>query len=200
MLFSAINNPLAFLMYAIAILAAITVHEASHATVADHFGDPTARLSGRVSLNPLAHLDPIGTLTLFLLGFGWGKPVPVNSRNFAHPVLDGIQVALAGPFANLALAVLTGSIARFIPLPDIFQTFTIILVQLNLSLMVFNLLPIPPLDGSRILRLFIPETTYLYFEQYGMFLLLFLFFLGGSFLGQLFNTTVIPLSRIILGN
>lgn len=199
MIFDLIEQPIAFLFLALALILAITVHEFAHAWVADRLGDPTARLAGRVTLNPLAHLDLVGTLALLLFRFGWGKPVPVNDRNFKHPLIDELQVSLAGPFANLALAVATGVIVRLIILPELAVIFASLLVQINLVLMVFNLLPIPPLDGSRILKLFLPPELYAMIEQYGVFVILFLFFLGGNLIATLYGATVIPLTDIILG-
>lgn len=195
------NNPIVAFYVLGGLLLAISVHEFAHAFLADRFGDPTPRLAGRVTLNPLAHLDPLGTLTLILFRFGWGKPVPVNNRYFRNPILDEIQVSLAGPFANLALATLMGLIIRLASslLPTPLIEFLLVAIQINLVLMVFNLIPIPPLDGSRILRLFVPANVYLFIEQFGLFLLLFIFFLGGGLLTTLFNVTVIPLFQIITG-
>ncbi|HPD44655.1 MAG TPA: site-2 protease family protein [Candidatus Woesebacteria bacterium] len=129
----------------IALIIAITIHEFSHAYVADHLGDPTPRSAGRLSLNPLAHLDPLGTLMLFLAGFGWGKPVPIDPYNFRHPRRDSALVSVAGPVSNLIFAVLITLIAKFFYIP-LFG----ILIFINISLAVFNLLPFHPLDGSHI--------------------------------------------------
>lgn len=199
MLFELINNPINVLIMVVGLLLAITVHEAAHAYLADTFGDPTPRAAGRVTLNPLAHLDPLGTLALLLFRFGWGKPVPVNSRYFARPVSDEIQVALAGPLANLMTAVLLGVLIRLVALPELAMAFVTITVQINLVLMIFNLLPIPPLDGSRLLKLLVSAETYLTIERYGLVIVLFIFLFGGPFIGQLFDLTVIPLTQIIIG-
>ncbi len=153
------------------VLMSLTVHEFAHAFVANLFGDPTAKMDGRMSLNPLRHWDPIGTtllvglLALRLFGlnlpvFGWGKPVPVDERNFENPRMYGIQTALAGPMSNFILAILFAALYRFVVLPDELGVIIFLGVYLNLFLMFFNLLPIPPLDGSRLLRLFLPEQTY----------------------------------------
>jgi Zn-dependent protease len=160
-----------FIFAAISILAGFTIHEFTHAYVADRFGDDTPRLMGRLTLNPLAHLDLFGTIFLLLAGFGWGKPVIVNPRNFKNPVLDNVTVSLAGPMSNLALAVIAGLFYRFLPLPSLLQVFVQIFIEFNLVLMIFNFIPIPPLDGSKILSLFLPEEIYLQFQQMGMFLL-----------------------------
>lgn len=155
----------------ISILAGFTVHEFSHALVADKMGDDTPRSMGRLTLNPLAHLDFLGTVFLLLAGFGWGKPVIVNPNNFENPKVDNLTVSLAGPISNLILAVLAGLIYRFFHLPTLLDSFLIIFVFYNLVLMIFNFLPIPPLDGSKILGLFLPENLYYSLQQYGMFLL-----------------------------
>ncbi len=199
MVFDLLNNPLAMVAFLAALLAAITIHEFSHAWVADRFGDPTPRLAGRVSLNPLAHLDPIGTMALLLFHFGWGKPVPVNSRYFTNPIWDEIQVSLAGPLANLALAMGAGLIYRIVPAGSLSGEFLALLVQINIVLLIFNLIPLPPLDGSHLLRILIPDDLYAIIEQFGIFLLIGLFFFGGPLLTRLFEVTVTPLLQIILG-
>lgn len=153
------------------ILISLTIHEFAHAYVANLFGDPTAKMDGRMSLNPLRHWDPVGTtllvglLVLRMLGlnlpvFGWGKPVPVDERNFDNPRLYGIQTALAGPMSNFILAGLFALLYRYVNWPGTLQAIIFLGIYLNIFLMFFNLLPIPPLDGSRLLRLFLPEQTY----------------------------------------
>jgi len=172
------------------LLVSLSVHEWAHAWSAMKLGDPTAQSMGRVTLNPIPHIDPIGTVLLpaifLMIGsgffFAWAKPVPVNPRNFSKPVRDDILVSMAGPFSNLVLclvaAILFGLIARitgsteFIPLAGQF-------ILINALLMVFNLIPIPPLDGSHVLRHVVgmSEMTYLKFSQFGFFILLALLFL-----------------------
>jgi len=154
------------------ILLSLSVHEFAHAAVANLFGDPTAKLEGRLSLNPIKHWDGVGTtLLVVLIGiralgfvglpiFGWGKPVPVNEDNFDNPRLHGIQTALAGPMSNFVLAILLSLVLRSFDLSQIITTILLTAVYLNIFLMFFNLLPIPPLDGSRLLRLFISDRTY----------------------------------------
>ena len=140
-----------------AILIALTIHELSHGYVAKFLGDTTAERSGRLTLNPLAHLDPIGALMLLFGPFGWAKPVPVNPVNFAHPVEGMAFVAAAGPLSNIALAALTGLIFRFGigEMNSLFGVFLYILFVINIGLAVFNLLPVYPLDGSRIVLAFL---------------------------------------------
>ncbi|KKQ18832.1 MAG: Peptidase M50 [Berkelbacteria bacterium GW2011_GWA1_36_9] len=173
------QSPLHFVAIILALLVAITFHEFTHAWVANLYGDPTAKLMGRVSLNPLAHLDLYGSIFLVLVGFGWGKPVMVNSSNFKNPKLDNLTVSLAGPMSNLLLAIVFGLILRFLPLPDPIGLFVTALVFFNLILMIFNFLPIPPLDGSKILALFVSEQTFMFLQQFGMFILLFVVFFTG---------------------
>jgi len=140
-----------------AILLALTIHELAHAYVALYLGDRTAQQEGRITLNPLSHLDVFGTLMLFFGPFGWAKPVPVNPYNFANPKKDMAFVAAAGPLANFALAALAGLSFRIglAYTNQALANFTFILFQINIGLAVFNLLPIYPLDGSRVLVAFL---------------------------------------------
>lgn len=144
---------------AITLIIAFTLHEFAHAFVAYKFGDETAKRQGRLTLNPMQHLDPIGTLLIFIAGFGWARPVPVNRFFFKNPRLAGILVSVAGPISNLLLAsigyivwylLLAAGIAEQLPtaLPDFLNIF----IELNLILFLFNLLPFPPLDGYRVLE------------------------------------------------
>lgn len=160
------------------ILLALTLHELGHAWVAERCGDSTARLAGRMTLNPLAHIDILGLIMIFVIRFGWAKPVPVNPANLRNPRRDMILVAAAGPAANLILAFLSALAVRLM-----FELFgesqflyggqgqgVITLLQysvlLNLYLMVFNLLPIPPLDGSRVLGNLLPYRQLVVYERY----------------------------------
>ncbi|OPX33082.1 MAG: hypothetical protein B1H40_00935 [Candidatus Latescibacteria bacterium 4484_181] len=140
------------------ILLALTLHEVAHGWVADRLGDPTARLSGRLSLNPLVHLDPLGTLMLFIAHFGWAKPVPINPYYFKDPKRDIIWVSLAGPAANVLAAALCGVLFRWFNSLDLrlLSTMAVYAVLINLILAVFNLIPIPPLDGSKVLMGLLP--------------------------------------------
>ncbi len=176
-----IDNPLSFVYFAISILAAITIHEFSHAWVAKYLGDPTAERAGRVSLNPLAHLDPFGTIMLLLVGFGWGKPVPTNPNNFKNPRLGSALTAVAGPISNLTLAFLLAMIYRLIPhINPYVGLLFITLIFYNLVIMIFNLLPVPPLDGSHILAIWFPEVERPQFMIYGLIIVVAFVFLGGS--------------------
>lgn len=180
LLFNLFSNPIIFLGFIIALLVAITIHEFAHAWMANFFGDPTAKMMGRLSLNPFVHLDLMGTIFLLLAGFGWGKPVMVNPRNFKNPKLDNLTVSLAGPLSNLILAIILGLVYRFVGLSGIVEEFIFLIIFFNLVLMIFNLIPIPPLDGSKILALFTSEETYLRLQQIGI-PLLFLLIIFSSF-------------------
>ncbi len=163
-------------------LLALSVHEWAHAYVAYRLGDSTAKMAGRMTLNPLAHLDPFGTLFFLLVGFGWGKPVPVYSGALRHPKRDEALVSLAGPASNLALALISYPLLALVErlsLPGVLGTFLLtflsLCVTINLALMAFNLLPIAPLDGSKILGAFIPlryEDAYDQFLRWGLYILL----------------------------
>ncbi|MBU0991278.1 MAG: site-2 protease family protein [Proteobacteria bacterium] len=142
-----------------AILIALTVHELAHGMVAKMMGDRTAELQGRLTLNPLAHLDILGTMMLFFGPFGWAKPVPVNPMNFQNPRKGMALVAAAGPLSNITLAALTGLFFRLglVTPGTIFYLFISLFFMINIGLAVFNLLPVYPLDGSRILMAFLPR-------------------------------------------
>ena len=202
----------------IILLFSVVIHEIAHGSMAYYLGDPTAKHAGRLTLNPLKHLDPLGSvilpLLLIIMGspllIGWAKPVPINSYNFKNQKWDNAKVALAGPGINILIAFIFGIFTRFLPLEStikcaivtsfftgniealygllqvsfvaqIFFAFCIITI-LNLLLAIFNLVPIPPLDGSHILFLFLSE-KYLKFkiilQQYGFFFLIFFIFFGG---------------------
>ena len=174
------------------ILFAVTVHEVAHGWMALRLGDPTAKSLGRLTMNPVKHLDPVGTLVFFLTQtIGWARPVPVNPVYFKDPRRDMIWVAAAGPVSNIMVAVLAAFFIRYglrtvaIFLPDFVLTpitlMLIISVQLNIGLAVFNLLPIPPLDGSKVLMGLLPgelAARYAQFERWGFVVLLFLVFTG----------------------
>lgn len=172
-------------------LLAIILHEVSHGYVAERFGDPTARLLGRLNLNPLRHLDPIGTIAVFIFGFGWARPVPVNAGNLRHPKRDMIWVSLAGPVTNLSLAVLSALLLKVITLlepmlaadSDVFirplRMMAAFSLYINVLLGTFNLLPIPPLDGGRVLTGILPSRQAALLsklEPFGFVLILFLIF------------------------
>ena len=132
------------------LLFALVFHEFSHAWIANKLGDPTARYAGRLTLNPIAHLDPIGGLMILFVGFGWAKPVPVNPRYLKNPREDMMKIAFAGPASNLLLAFIAGSILRFGFFQGSIAMMIILFTQINIMLAVFNMIPVSPLDGSQI--------------------------------------------------
>mgnify|MGYP005840938259 CR=1 FL=1 len=199
------------------ILFALAFHEYSHGWVANRLGDPTAKEAGRLTLNPIPHLDPIGTIMLFLVYFGWAKPVPVNPMNLKNPKKDMLWVSLAGPGSNMLLALGFGLVIRVIGTPQItmsgasgalhlFQVMVVYGVIINIALAVFNMLPIPPLDGSKILHAFIPdeyEKQYQQFQQYGPLVLIGLVMFGmvGNFsiFGSILGPFISLFSRLFAG-
>lgn len=172
-----IQNPLLLGTFIISILLAITVHEFAHAYTALKAGDPTAKIMGRVTLNPIAHLDPMGTIFLFLVGFGWGKPVPTNPSNFRKKS-DEILIALSGIIANLIFAAILAIPLRIASLQGItidsslWLNMLSIAVDINIVLAAFNILPISPLDGSHVVEYFMNEESKINFRTYGPFILL----------------------------
>ena len=195
-------------IYALPVIFAITLHEAAHGYVAKHFGDLTAYAQGRVSLNPIRHIDPVGTillplLTLLLGGilFGWAKPVPVNFAALRRPKQDMLWVALAGPGANLFMALLWAFVIKLgLALPQSDLATPMILmgeagIKINVILMVLNLLPLPPLDGGRIAASLLPHRmSYIFakIEPYGFMILLFLLITGvlGAIIGPVIGITI----------
>lgn len=172
-----VSNPLAFLISFPILVLAIVVHEFAHAFVADKLGDPTPRVQGRVTLDPRAHLDPLGTLMLFLFRFGWGKPVIFDPYNLREPIRDGALIALAGPLSNIVMAASASLLLHFFSVPLLFSEILQQFIFINCVLATFNLVPIHPLDGSKIILAILPKETAQEYEsimhQYGMWLLLF---------------------------
>ena len=132
------------------LLFALVFHEFSHGWVANKLGDPTAKYAGRLTLNPMAHLDLFGSLMILFVGFGWAKPVPVDSRYLANPRTDMMKIAFAGPASNLLLAFIAGLLIRLTGNMGVLSSMLIMFAQINIMLAVFNMIPIPPLDGSQI--------------------------------------------------
>lgn len=172
----------------ISLVIAFTFHEFAHAYVAYKFGDETAKNQGRLTLNPLSHLDPLGTILIFIAGFGWARPVPVNRFFFKNPRLAGILVSIAGPISNLLIAfvgyvmlnllIINGSLYPFAYASEL-EMFLNILVSLNITLFIFNLLPFPPLDGYRIIEDLAPRqirAKLTQFENYGALIFLIIVF------------------------
>lgn len=204
----------------ISLLIAFTVHEFAHAYVAYKFGDPTAKNQGRLTLSPLAHLDPFGTILIFIAGFGWAKPVPVNRFYFKNPRLAGVLVSVAGPLSNLVIAfigtaiwyiLLTTGVLSSLPSNVVtsLEQFFNILIRLNIMLFLFNLLPFPPLDGYRIIEDLMPShirARMTQYESYGIILFIVLvitpldqytieplFYYGIDIVMNVFSTLLSPL-------
>lgn len=156
------------IIYSIIALAfCITVHEAAHAWTAYKLGDMTAKMEGRVSLNPMRHLDPLGTLMIFVAHFGWGKPTPFNPNNLSHPKRDSALISIAGPLTNLLTAFLISLLFKYIPLmPAILLELLKSIYTLSIVLFLFNLLPIPPLDGSKFIGILIPASQEYRYQQF----------------------------------
>lgn len=199
-------------IYALPIIFAITVHEAAHGYAAKYFGDMTAYNAGRISLNPIRHIDPLGTillpaLTIMLGGilFGWAKPVPVNFSKLRNPKKDMLWVALAGPASNLMMAIFWAFALKFsLSAPEAIAYPLALMgkagVSINVVLMVLNLLPLPPLDGGRIMVSLLPHNlarTFAQLERYGFVILIALLFTG--ILGNILDPFISAANRLIFG-
>jgi len=196
----------ALILFIPPVLAALTIHEYAHGWVAYQLGDPTAKLLGRLTLNPLAHLDPIGTILLLLYKFGWAKPVPVNPTYFRNPHRDMIWVALAGPVSNIMLAAVLGAALQVMlryAVIDVFGAFYQMMtmgVFINLMLALFNMLPIPPLDGSKVVAGLLPLRYlewWLRFERVGPFLLLGIIIVSQFAHIPVFGRTIFPVAEML---
>lgn len=201
-------DPISFIFTIAVLIMSVVAHEVSHGYAAERLGDPTARLAGRLTLNPVKHLDLVGsfivpTLTFFMGGFifGWAKPVPYNPHNLSHGRFGPAIVGFAGPAANLVIAVFFGLLIRFSPLlglPDSFVAIGSIVVFLNIILALFNLIPIPPLDGSKVLFSLLPYRYYhiqQFLERYWFVGILFVIF----FLWRYLITLVYGLFFLLTG-
>lgn len=198
------SNPLGFLFWVMSLVIAITIHEFAHAWAAERLGDPTPRLMGRLTLNPLAHLDPLGTIMLLIARFGWGKPVQFDPFNLRHPRRDSAIISLAGPASNVTLALICSLLLRFLPLDNWIIGLLDNLIIMNVVLAVFNLVPIHPLDGFKIVGGILPEEyarQWAELEGYGMiFLIILILPLGGgaSPISQLISPVINVLLSIFL--
>ncbi len=192
-------DPIVIALRIPALLIAITVHEFAHARMAYHFGDATAKNQGRMNLNPISHLDPIGTLMILLVGFGWAKPVPINPYNF-NQYRKGLRwVSFAGPLTNFVLGFVSllflNILIRAGLYSGLFLQFVVVLMQLNILLGIFNLIPVPPLDGSKILMSYLPDKYlgfYRQLERYAPLILL------GLILTRALSYIIFPLYSLVL--
>lgn len=204
MFFYLLNQPLLLLPALAAVILAFTIHEFSHAFVAHKLGDPTPESLGRLTLNPLAHMHPIGFLLLVTVGFGFGKPVPFDDRHLKNPRLGTSLIGLAGPLSNFISALLAIIILVFvqsIPENSLLVIFLQFFAAFNVNLMVFNLFPIPPLDGSKVLFAILPdryESVKLWLSQYGPLLLLGLILLPNSVFGALFQGVLNAITGVVI--
>jgi len=206
MLDSLVTDPLFFVIWFAAVVIVIGIHEFAHAFSADRLGDPTPAYNGRLTLNPLVHLDPIGTLILVFSGYGWGRPVQINPLNFEKPSRDTMLVSLAGPASNLILATVVSIFLHIVPasgLPDLVFQFCIVLIKFNILLAVFNLLPVAPLDGFKVVAGLLPYEhidSWMELENYGIFILVVLILpLGGlRILDLVIGPPIALLERILL--
>lgn len=168
------------------IIVASSIHEFSHAYTAYKLGDPTSKMMDRLTLNPLKHIDPVGAICMILFRFGWSKPVPINESYFKKPVLGTALTALAGPLSNFFVAGTCGLI-NLISLPDSIQIFIYIFAMTNLSLAIFNLLPIPPLDGHKVIRALLPgklRYSWERLEKYSWILIILILFPFSNFISS----------------
>jgi Zn-dependent protease len=163
------QNPLLFAVLAVALLFSLCFHEFAHAYAADRLGDPTAKYLGRLTLDPRAHLDPLGVILLLTVGFGWGKPVPFNPLNLKNPRKDAAIISFAGPLSNIFLAVIGALLFRFVPHTSVIDTFLYAIVYYNLILAFFNLLPFHPLDGFKVVFGLLPINLAYQWQQMGSF-------------------------------
>lgn len=190
-----LTDPVSAYYWLVGLLIAITFHEAAHAFVADRLGDLTPRYQGRLTLNPLAHLDPIGTILLFLVGFGWGKPVMFNPLSFRNPALSATFISLAGPLTNLIIALICATLIRTGVAP---LNLWVQIALINIILGVFNLIPISPLDGEKVVAGLLPPELRLEwanFQRFGFIVLIVIIFTGGPILSSL----VTSIFRILVG-
>ncbi|MFA6814588.1 MAG: site-2 protease family protein [Candidatus Pacebacteria bacterium] len=198
------SSPLAFFLILIGLLLSISFHEAAHCFVTDKLGDPTPRVMGRLTLDPRAHLDPLGTLLIVLTGFGWGKAAPYDPYNLKSPVRDTAIIAAAGPLTNILIAILLALLTRLLG-GNLIAVFAEFLIHINLALALFNLLPVYPLDGGKIMRAILPRESSLEYEatmeRYGQFILLFLIlpiFNGQSAVVQLLGPVINLLTNLLV--
>jgi Zn-dependent protease len=201
------DNPIELGIIILVILFAITIHEYSHGKAALSLGDPTAKNAGRLTLNPISHIDPMGAIFMFLFHFGWAKPVPVNPSYFENKRTGIILMALSGPVSNLAAAFIAGLFIRYLYINnEIYLRILVYLIILNTGLGIFNLLPIPPLDGSHVLENILPSSAgrkFIHIRRYAPMVLLGVLFLDHfmhlNIFGKLFSYPISKISALFGG-
>lgn len=197
MSFDFLNSVSDFLISLLAILFAISIHEFGHAFVAHLNGDDTAKDAGRMTINPVSHIDPFGMVMMFLVHFGWAKPVPVNPYNFKNEKIGNITVSFAGIFFNLISAIVFALINKYVAIVSI-NAVTYSLVMYNIGFAAFNILPIPPLDGWNIIATFLPrETVYKIYEYSKYTTILFIILIMTNALIYILNPIYVFLYRIV---
>ncbi len=200
------SDPVLFFLWVVAIIIALTIHEFSHGLIAKLQGDPTAELEGRLTLNPLAHIDWLGFFLLVVAGFGWAKPTPFNPYNLKFKKWGSAFVALAGPISNAIVVTIIGTALAIVvrttnlPADNLMIRFFLLLIEINVLLGIFNLFPIPPLDGSKVLYSLIgdryPEVVQ-FLETYGTYLLIAFIIFGGGILTTLFQAVYSAVLNVI---
>lgn len=204
LILSLLSTPFVLIGLLLSLIIGITAHEFAHAWEANRLGDPTAKRMGRLSLNPLRHLDPFGTIFLLLVGFGWGKPVVYNPDYLRHGKKDEFKIAVAGPIANLLCALIFALPYRITYYLQVdlsnnpFFIITAVITEINIILAVFNLLPIPPLDGSKIIFLFVSHNTRIQLERIGPIVLMGLIFIIYIFRINIFGKILMPIIEWLL--
>lgn len=206
-----LNNPVEAILFLLAIIIAVSIHEFAHAKVATELGDPTAELAGRVTVNPKAHLDPMGSILFLLVGFGWGRPVPFDIFNLKNPLRDAAIISAAGPISNFIVVILGALIFRLLQFVELSGTtliglqFLAWVIRVNLTLGMFNLLPFAPLDGFKFVGGLLPKKNAIEWyglERYGLLFLLFFIFplIGNRSMLEIFVLPIINfLTKILLG-
>lgn len=194
------SDPVKGLMFIVGIVLAVTVHEFAHAKTAEHLGDPTPSMQGRVSLNPLAHLDLMGSLLFLLVGFGWGKPVQFDPYNLARPKRDAAIIAFAGPASNALIALICSALLHVTSLPSFATMFFMYALYTNVALGIFNLIPVSPLDGFKVVGGLLSDRQaqeWYGLERYGIIFLLALIFplVGGR---SMIDIVISPIVQEIL--
>jgi Zn-dependent protease len=204
LILSLLSTPYVLIGLLLSLLIGITVHEFAHAWEANRLGDPTPKRLGRLSLNPIRHLDPFGTIFLLLVGFGWGKPVLYNPEYLRHGKKDELRIAIAGPISNLITALIFAlpyRIAHYMHV-DLSNNplfiITAVITEINIILAVFNIIPIPPLDGSKIIFLFVSTETRIQIERIGPLFLMGLIFIVYIFRVNIFGTILTPIVEWLL--